>query len=164
MGSRALGRRRVDGIGEASLAGALSRLLQLTCESVVVFDGLGRVLLANDESARLFLAPDGLVGADVRSLFSACDADGEFDVAQLPFEPDGSPATCSCRSLAGSGFTARVRCDTVQSPGETYMLVALPAAQSELADLEHQRSLDDLRRASRSSPTTWARSSAASSR
>ena len=147
MGSRALGRRRVDGIGEASLAGALSRLLQLTCESVVVFDGLGRVLLANDESARLFSAPDGLVGADVRSLFSACDADGEFDVALLPFEPDGSPATCSCRSLAGSGFTARVRCDTVQSPGETYMLVALPAAQSELADLEHQRSLDDLRRA-----------------
>ena len=61
--------RRVEGIGEGSVIGTLAKLLQLSCEAVLVFDGSGRVLLANDEAAELFWAPSGLVGSDVRLLF-----------------------------------------------------------------------------------------------
>ena len=45
---KALGKRHVEGIGEGSLSGTLARLLQLTGDAVVAFDGAGRVLLAND--------------------------------------------------------------------------------------------------------------------
>ena len=61
--------RRVEGIGEGSVVGTLSKLLQLSCEAVLVFDGTGRVLLANEESEELLAAPGGLVGTDVRLLF-----------------------------------------------------------------------------------------------
>ena len=73
MARSALSVRRVEGIGEGSLLGTLSRLLQLTCEAVLVFDGAGRVLLANDEAAELFGAGAGLVGSDVRLLFPVSD-------------------------------------------------------------------------------------------
>ena len=63
--------RRVEGIGEGSVVGTLSKLLQLSCEAVLVFDGGGRVLLANEEASRLFSVPDSLVGTDVRLLFPA---------------------------------------------------------------------------------------------
>lgn len=51
--------RRVEGIGEGSVVGTLSKLLQLSCEAVLVFDGTGRVLLANEESEELLAAPGG---------------------------------------------------------------------------------------------------------
>ena len=74
MTRSALSVRRVEGIGEGSLLGTLSRLLQLTCEAVLAFDGAGRILLANDEAAELFGVDPGLVGSDVRLLFPASES------------------------------------------------------------------------------------------
>ena len=89
MAQRALS-RHVEGIGEGSVVGAFSKLLQLSCEAVVVFDGAGRILLANDEASELFPASTPLVGADVRLLFPSVDADaalGPFSASALPSHP-----------------------------------------------------------------------------
>lgn len=150
MARAALSTRRVEGIGEGSLVGTLSRLLQLTSEAVLVFDGMGRVLLANDEAAQLFACGDALVGTDVRLVFPAADGSAPkeaFDLGDLPFEVDGSLSLIACMGAAGRLVPVRVRCDTVQAPGETYLLVALAANSDERQAREHDRVLDDLRRA-----------------
>lgn len=151
MTRSALSVRRVEGIGEGSLIGTLSRLLQLTCEAVLVFDGAGRILLANDEAAELFGSASGLVGTDVRLLFPA---DDEAGLSEAPFVPsgltfplDGSMAHVTCLGAAGRPVPVRVRCDAVNAPGETYLLVALAADHDVRVDREGERALDDLRRA-----------------
>ena len=142
--------RRVEGIGEGSVVGTLSKLLQLTCEVVLVFDGSGRVLLANEEASELFGAPAGLVGTDVRLLFPSAETDdslGPFSPEALPFPVDGTATRAICASATGRPVTMRVRCDSVRAPGETYLLLALPLDATELADRETERMLEDLRRA-----------------
>ena len=141
--------RRVEGIGEGSVVGTLSKLLQLSCEAVLVFDGSGRVLLANEEASRLFSVPDSLVGIDVRLLFPS-DGDGElgpFSPEALPFPVDGTAARTTCTAASGRPLEVRVRCDTVRAPGETYLLLALPTGAGELSDREAERTIEDLRRA-----------------
>lgn len=140
----------VGGIGEGSLAGALSKLLQLTCEAVLVFDGSGRVLLANDEAAELLGAGEGLVGVDVRTLVERegrQGAEGPFEAGALGIPTDGSVALASLRSADGRPHAVRVRCDAVRAPGETYLLVAMPVDADALADREGARAMADLRRA-----------------
>ena len=142
--------RRVEGIGEGSVVGTLSKLLQLSCEAVLVFDGSGRVLLANEEASELFLAPAGLVGTDVRLLFVSSDdasALGSFSVEALPFPTDGTAAYTTCASAKGEPVTVRVRCDSVRAPGETYLLLALPTEGALTGEREAERMLEDLRRA-----------------
>ena len=142
--------RRMEGIGEGSLAGTLSRLLQLTGEAVLVFDGMGRILLANDEASHLLSAGDELVGSDVRAYFPAGESVDDlavFDVTDLPFPVDGSMTFVSCRGAEGRLIAVRVRCDTVNAPGETYLLVALAAESEGRIDRERDRAIDDLRRA-----------------
>ena len=151
MARSALSVRRVEGIGEGSLLGTLSRLLQLTCEAVLVFDGAGRVLLANDEAAELFGAGAGLVGSDVRLLFPVSDQaeppGSPFVPSDLTFPLDGSMSFVECLGASGRLVSVRVRCDAVNAPGETYLLVALPADEGARAGREGERALDDLRRA-----------------
>ena len=150
MAKTGLSTRHVAGVGEGSLVGTLSRLLQLTCESVLVFDGMGRVLLANDEAAELFGAAGGLVGRDVREFFPVAGDQGPgspFSVEALPFPTDGTVGLTACRDASGHSLGVRVRCDSVQAPGETYLLVAMPLDDGLLADREGQRAFDDLRRA-----------------
>ncbi|MBM6774864.1 GAF domain-containing SpoIIE family protein phosphatase [Olsenella profusa] len=151
MAKAGLSTRRVEGIGEGSLVGTLSRLLQLTCEAVLVFDGAGRVLLANDEASELFDAPGGLVGTDVRLVFPASGdetaAHGPFEARALPFPVDGTASLVSCRGASGRSVRVRVRCETVQAPGETYLLVARHYSDDALVDREGARVLEDLRRA-----------------
>ncbi len=150
MARSALSVRRVEGIGEGSLLGTLSRLLQLTCESVLVFDGAGRILLANDEAAELFGAERGAVGSDVRLLFPSADVDPQgvaFAVEDLPFATDGSMTEVLCLGAAGQPVSVRVRCDSVNAPGATYLLVALASERDARVDREGERALDDLRRA-----------------
>ena len=139
---------RVGGIGEGSLVGALSKLLQLTCEAVLVFDGSGRVLLANDEAAELLGFGEGLVGVDVRALVE-CEgvAEAPFDVRALGIPVDGSVGLATLRSADGRAHAVRVRCDAVRAPGETYLLVALPVNADALAEREGARAMADLRRA-----------------
>ena len=62
--------RRVDGIAERDVNAALDSILSLTSDAMVVFDGSGHILLANDAANRLFARSGGLVGLDVRTLFS----------------------------------------------------------------------------------------------
>ncbi|WP_072369783.1 GAF domain-containing SpoIIE family protein phosphatase [Thermophilibacter mediterraneus] len=151
MAKTALSVRRMEGIGEGSLVGTLSKLLQLTCEAVLVFDGAGRVLLANDEASELFGDDAPLVGTDVRLLFPSSDepeaVGGPFDVAALAFPVDGTMALVSCRGAGGRSATVRVRCDSVNAPGETYLLTALAATPESRQDREGQRAFEDLRRA-----------------
>lgn len=148
--------RYVSGIGERSVAGTLSRLLQLTCEAVLVFDGAGRILLANDEAAALFLPGPSLVGSDVRSLFpsaqglsSSSSGDEGDDAPQLPFPTDGTAALITCVGAAGREVEVRVRCESVRAPGVTYLLVALPVDAAARHVREGDRALDDLVRANR---------------
>ena len=59
MARGGLAKRHMEGIGEGSLVGTLSRLLQLTSAAVLIFDGAGRVLLAHDEAEDFFEAGGG---------------------------------------------------------------------------------------------------------
>ncbi|WP_207302717.1 GAF domain-containing SpoIIE family protein phosphatase [Olsenella sp. Marseille-P4559] len=152
MAKNALSTRRVEGIGEGSLAATFARLLQLTCEAVVVFDGAGRVLLANDQASSLLSRAGGesLVGADVRTLFPPAgrhDPEAPFSTDALPFSVDGASTVVTMASLAGVPMRLRVRCDHVQASGETYLVVALPAESGSLEEHQGERDLEDLRRA-----------------
>ena len=142
--------RRVEGIGEGSVVGTLSKMLQLTSEAVLVFDGAGRVLLANEEAEGLFASPAGVVGSDVRLLFPSTDgtpAVGEVAEGSLPFPLDGTADFATCLTASGRQLEVRVRCDRVRAPGETYLLLAIPAGRDELVGHEAERALLDLRRA-----------------
>ena len=145
-----LSTRRVEGLGEGSLVGTLAKLLQLTGEAVLVFDGAGRVLLANDEAAALFGGVSPLVGADVRLVFPAEDGSepaGSFSPDDLPFPLDGSLALAPCAGTDDRLIRARVRCGAVVGAAGTHVLVALPVDDAERVVREHDRALDDLRRA-----------------
>lgn len=152
--SSALARRHVEGIGEGSLVGTFSRLLQLTSDCVLVFDGGGKVLLANEEATELLGAGDvDVAGLQIQELFPDLgDADAEDDgspVAGLPFSLDGSSSPARCRGLDGELRPVSVRCESVQAPGETYLLVAHPTGDGLAEAREHDRTVDDLKRANK---------------
>lgn len=148
----------MEGIGEGSLVGTLSRLLQLTSDAVLIFDGAGRVLLANEEAGEVFASgADGLVGSDVREIFpELADVDGRaqgdegpFVADSLPFPVDGSSSPVLARASDGSARAVTVRCESVQAPGETYLLVA-GATDADMAQgRERERVVEDLKRANR---------------
>lgn len=148
----------MEGIGEGSLVGTLSRLLQLTSDAVLIFDGAGRVLLANEEAGEVFASgADGLVGSDVREIFpELVDVDGRaqgdegpFVADSLPFPVDGSSSPVLARASDGSARAVTVRCESVQAPGETYLLVA-GATDADIAQgRERERVVEDLKRANR---------------
>ena len=154
MAKNALSTKRVEGIGEGSLAATFARLLQLISEAVVAFDGAGKVLLVNDQATSLL--PHGesesLVGADVRALFppaGSFDPEAPFSTDALPFPVEGTPAVVTMASLVGEPMRLRVRCDRVQAAGETYVLVALPAESESLEAHQGERDFEDLLRANK---------------
>ena len=129
----------VDGIGKQSLPGTLTRLLELTSDGVMVLDGSGTVIHANDRARRLLGAVDPPVGRHVADLLcriddgvpatSSRDYGGDVSAAasgpdadELPFPIDGTRIVLETR---GSGLLAKVavRCDTVSAPGGTLLLV-----------------------------------------
>ena len=145
--------RRVDGIGQGSVNGALAALLSLTSDAVLAFDGLGRVLLANERAERLLShAPDGLVGQDVRSLFPPAVGSSPktpFSPADLPFALDGSAGSVLCRRPDGFSAELSVRCLRLPSSGDTYLLVARPSDSTQAAEGEHERLVGELSRANK---------------
>ena len=152
--SSALARRHVEGIGEGSLVGTFSRLLQLTSDCVLVFDGSGKVLLANEEAAELLGAGDvDVAGLQIQEFFpdlgDADAADDGSSIAGLPFSLDGSSFPARCRGLDGELRPVSVRCESVQAPGETYLLVAHPTGDGLAEAREHDRTVDDLKRANK---------------
>ncbi len=140
-----------EGIGERSVSGALARLLALTTDAVMIFDGAGRVLLANDEASELFgRGRATMAGADVRTFFPPAPGivpDEPFDAKALPFALDGRATHVMCASGDGRLSEVVVRADRVSAPGETYLLVVSPARGADAAEREHDRLLEELQRA-----------------
>ena len=140
-----------EGIGERSVSGALAGLLALTTDAVMIFDGGGRVLLANDEASELFgRGRATMAGADVRTFFPPAPGvvpDEPFDAKALPFALDGRATHVMCASGDGRLSEVVVRADRVSAPGETYLLVASPARGADAAEREHDRLLEELQRA-----------------
>lgn len=145
---KALGKARIAHIGERSVIGAFSSLLALTGDAVLIFDGTGRILLANDEASQLFVAPtEGLVGSDAHALFPP--AEGASGEQELPFEIDAASHLVSCRAADGSAVDVVVRCDRVRAPGETYLLVAHASMPADAATRDHDRLVGELSRANK---------------
>lgn len=171
MARGGLAKRHMEGIGEGSVLGCFSRLLQLTSDAVLIFDGDGRILLANDEANEALCAEGKLVGSSVCDLFpklddagrgpvgSGLDAPGGYDAEdaegepsalnELPFALDGSSCPVLVRTCAGQTRHVTVRCESVKAPGETYLLVAHAAGDEAAGAREFDRTVEDLRRANR---------------
>lgn len=146
----------VGGTGERSVNGALACLLRLTGDAVMTFDGSGRILFANEQAERLFAHPRGhagdLTGADIRLLFPPAVGvapAAPFTAASLPFPLDGNASVIVCADGSGAAVEVRVRCDRIQAPGETYLLVARPNDAVAAARGERDRLVDELSRANK---------------
>lgn len=127
---------RVDGAPMgASPASALMTLLSLTSDGVLVFDGEGTIMLANDVATDLFRAlPGGLVGSDVRLLFApAANADGAHAPLweSLPFPLDGTPKAMMCESASGVRTPMRIRCKELKAPDQSKTTFVLTASSFE---------------------------------
>ncbi len=125
----------------------------MTSDAVLIFDGAGRVLLANDEASELLgRGKTDMAGSDVRLYFPPAlgvAPDDPFVTSSLPFALDGSSAHVMCAGSDGRLAEIVVRADRVNAPGETYLLVASPANDADAAGREHDRLLDELQRANR---------------
>lgn len=125
----------------------------MTSDAVLIFDGAGRVLLANDEASELLgRGKTDMAGSDVRLYFPPAlgvAPDDPFVTSSLPFALDGSSTRVMCAGGDGRLSEIVVRADRVNAPGETYLLVASPANDADAAGREHDRLLDELQRANR---------------
>ncbi len=149
MANASLGFRRVDGLGERSVSGTLAGLLQLTSDAVLAFDGMGRILLANEAAEHLFRSQE-LVGTDVRALFPPAvgvTPEAAFDTRALPFSTDGNTTSLTCAGAHGEPVGIAVRCQRVSAPGETYLLVAYEDDSEQAEARERDRLVRELQRA-----------------
>ena len=140
----------LSAIGERSVSGTLAALLSLTSDAVLVFDGFGKVLLANDAASRLFMHREDIVGQDVRRFFPPAVGvvpDTPFEPSSLPFSADGRTASVLCANAEGMEATLLVRCRRVSAPGETYLLVAHEDDSESASVREHERLVEELSRA-----------------
>lgn len=138
-------------------APVLARLLELTSDAVICFDGTGAIHIANDEAMRL-LAPiepggerESLVGTDVRQLFAVADdaLDAPFSTDCLPVRIDGSDCPVSRTSVHGQPMNLIVRCERIGALQEAYVLVVRPEGQDEAVESERERLFEELSRANR---------------
>ena len=144
-----LAKREAPGLRAGTAAAALSQLMALVGEAVVVFDGTGEIQLANDRASELFSHAGELVGTNVRLLFPPAEGDvsPEFSAADLPFDIDGSPASVTVRGADGAPLDLRVRAEHVNAPGNVAMLVARPQDRAVLEALEADGRVRELERA-----------------
>ena len=117
--------------------GILAELLVLTRDAVIVFDGTGRIVLANAEAqALLGQGTTSLVDTDVRHLFLPVQAKKDvhaldapaFHPSALPFAMDGTSTSLTCVDSEGMSREISVRADRVSAADETYLLVAAAVA------------------------------------
>ena len=134
-------------------ASALTTLLALTSDAVLVFDGSGVVSLANDVAGLLFGRPlDALMGKKVHTLFVESGYGVAGDAAtlaeQLPFTLDGNLHEVGIRG--GSAYRrVVVRCEAVTQDSNSYILVLHPGFAHDQALLERERLVDELTRANK---------------
>lgn len=144
--------RRIDGIGKRDVNAALDSLLSLTSDAMLVFDGSGRILVANDVANRLFTRSGSLAGLDVRALFSprvVTLPDSPFAFSALPFATDGSPSTLTCTRANGTSVELSIRSERVGVAKETCILVAHELDASQFAQRERDRLVGELSRVNR---------------
>lgn len=140
------------GMGERGKASALATLLALTSDAVVIFDGEGRIRMANEEAERLFrMLPGSLAESDVRLLFVPVatmeTTRGSMDES-LPFPLDGTTTLLTCEGSRREHLRVYVRCERLSAPIESYLLVAheVDSQRSQGAD---ERLVEELSRANR---------------
>ena len=149
---------RAAHVADGSAGATLSALLAITSDAVVCFDGMGTILLANDEAIRLLSPPieqgavHELVGADVRLLFPPAIGvvpDVPFSPDMLPLPIDGSTTRLLRSDAHGHAIRLVARCERVDAPSETYLLAVHPDQSDASANQEHERLVDELSRANR---------------
>lgn len=144
---------------ERIASGLLARLLELTRDAALAFDGAGHIMLANDEAERLLghmvkqrLGIATIQALDIRMLFPPAVGlapSVPFKLSDLPFSVDGSSQRLLCAGIDGHPFELSVRADRVPAASDTYLLVASLASDEEAAERERQRLLEELSRANR---------------
>ena len=122
--------RRIDGIGKRDVNAALDSLLSLTSDAMLVFDGSGRILVANDAANRLFTRSGSLAGLDVRALFSS-------RVVTLP----DSPFAFSVLPLMG-GVSYHNRMDVASLSAFMLLMSEMCASEAGDDELESRYRLD----------------------
>lgn len=151
--SDTLMRTGVAGLERRGEANILVSLLSLTSDAVLVFDGNGTILLANEEAERTFReVPGSLVDRDVRMVFppvASTAADEGHLENSLPFGFDGSSSVITCETRDHAHLRVRVRCERVALVKETYLLTAhVMSGESDVLD-ENERLVEELSRANR---------------
>lgn len=155
MTNTELGLARLHNPDDETTRAMLAGVLDLASDAVIVFDGSGSIVLANDEAERV-IGPDatpsgihGLVGRDVRSVFpmSYVDPWARNDKHAFPFALDGSASSVVCVGRNGIERPLVVRCKRVAAAGETFVLAAHAHDQVQAANNEHDRLEEELRRA-----------------
>ena len=139
--------QRVDGIGRRSLPGTLTRLMELTSDGVVVLDGGGVVIHANERASRLLCDGEDCSGRPVADLLSACD-EAHTTPGELPFPCDGTRVAVATRA-SKAPVRLLARCDTVSAPGTTLLLVLSPLPDAAPSSLDRDGLMGELSRANR---------------
>ena len=142
----------VASLGERGIAASFAALLSVTTDAVLIFDGNGSVLLANEEASRVFgTRSEGLVGTDVRLLFvpaATVDACEGPVTESLPFALDGSTTSISLPAGGTSSGVLFVRCMPLRLSFAAYLLVA-HCGGGETGDGERERLFEELSRSNR---------------
>lgn len=151
--TKELVRSGVAGLDKTDEAAILITLLSLTTDAVLVFDGDGIVLLANEEAERLFRAqPKSLVGTDVRLIFPPAQTMEQVEGSlsgSLPFGLDGATSIIVCEGSDQRHVRVQVRCERMGVSAEAYLLCAHGMSETEGVQIENDRLVEELSRANR---------------
>ena len=153
----------LDGLGAATIPQTLGSVLELTTDAVIAFDGMGRIIMANEQARQLFGAKETMLfghqiqelfakpyGAAERPAISALAKAGENSIFwQLPFPSDGSSVLVSLPREGDMPLELRVRCEKTSAASDTYVLCAHDADESVAQSREQERMVKDLTRANR---------------
>ncbi len=146
-------RKGVAGLEKRGEASVLVTLLSLTSDAVLLFDGNGTILLANEEAERTFRAmPGSLLERNVRMVFppAATMEQAEGPIADsLPFALDGSSKIITCETSSHAHLRICVRCERVALAEETYLLTAHAVGDEGDMAGENERLVEELSRANR---------------
>ena len=143
----------------------LLRLMELSGEAVVVFDGKGVVVRANSAAGALISPDHQLEGCLVQDLFwNATNPDFTYKIVQpsassftswhqteevleLPFDVDGSLHRCACGYNGKAYSLCDLRCDRASTNQLLYVMVAKRASIMRTGTLNQAQEIQILRKA-----------------
>ena len=143
--------RRSHVMGSRATESVLAAVLVLMSDAAVLFDGTGRIALANDAAEHLFVhggTSESLVGTDVRAIFPPAVGvapQTPFRLSELPFTVDGQHNALTCLGRDGASIDFDIRCERLNTG--IFLLVAHVADALQAAQAEHDRLVGDLSRA-----------------